>query len=94
MEEKHLEGLVRKGIGGFYTVETPQGDFTCTARGKFRKERISPYAGDRVRITAEEDGTVHWRKSCLEKTSWPGRPLPTLTSCSSFPPLGILTRSH
>lgn len=57
MEEKHLEGLVRKGIGGFYTVETPQGDFTCTARGKFRKERISPYAGDRVRITAEEDGT-------------------------------------
>ena len=57
MEEKHLEGLVRKGIGGFYTVETPQEDFTCTARGKFRKERISPYAGDRVRITAEEDGT-------------------------------------
>ena len=57
MEEKHFEGLVRKGIGGFYTVETPQGDFTCTARGKFRKERISPYAGDRVRITAEEDGT-------------------------------------
>ena len=50
MEEKHLEGLVRKGIGGFYTVETPQGDFTCTARGKFRKERISPYAGDRCRL--------------------------------------------
>ena len=57
MGAKHLEGLVRKGIGGFYTVETPEGDYTCTARGKFRKERISPCAGDRVRITGEEDGT-------------------------------------
>lgn len=56
-EPKHLEGLVRKGIGGFYTVETEQGFYTCTARGKFRKERISPYAGDRVRITGKEDGT-------------------------------------
>ena len=56
-EPKRLEGLVRKGIGGFYTVETEQGMYTCTARGKFRKERISPYAGDRVRITGEEDGT-------------------------------------
>ena len=56
-EPKRLEGLVREGIGGFYTVETEQGMYTCTARGKFRKERISPYAGDRVRITGEEDGT-------------------------------------
>ncbi|HJB98190.1 MAG TPA: ribosome small subunit-dependent GTPase A [Candidatus Acutalibacter pullicola] len=52
-----MEGLVRKGIGGFYTVETPEGIYTCTARGKFRKARISPYAGDRVRILGEEDGT-------------------------------------
>ena len=57
MGAKHLEGLVRKGIGGFYTVETPEGLYTCTARGKFRKARISPYAGDRVRILAEEDGS-------------------------------------
>ena len=56
-ESRRLEGLVRKGIGGFYTVETPEGIYTCTARGKFRKARISPYAGDRVRILGEEDGT-------------------------------------
>ena len=56
-EPKRLEGLVRKGIGGFYTVETDQGFYTCTARGKFRKKRISPYAGDWVRILGEEDGT-------------------------------------
>lgn len=52
-----LNGFVRKGIGGFYYVETSQGLYTCTARGKFRRERISPYAGDRVKITAEEDMT-------------------------------------
>ena len=54
---KSLEGLVRKGVGGFYTVETPAGFYTCTARGRFRRERVSPYAGDRVRILGEEDGT-------------------------------------
>lgn len=51
-----LTGLVRKGIGGFYYVEADGKLYTCTARGKFRKERISPYAGDKVRISVEEDG--------------------------------------
>ena len=48
------EGLIRKGVGGFYTVEADGRLFTCTARGKFRKEGVSPCAGDRVRIS--EDG--------------------------------------
>jgi len=52
-----LNGFVRKGVGGFYYVEAGGTLYTCKARGKFRKERISPYAGDRVRITVEEDGT-------------------------------------
>ncbi len=30
--------------------------YTCKARGRFRKEKISPYAGDRVRISVEENG--------------------------------------
>lgn len=45
------EGLIRKGVGGFYTVEADGQLFTCTARGKFRKEGVSPCAGDRVRIS-------------------------------------------
>ena len=52
-----LFGYVRKSVGGFYHVETEQGMYLCTARGKFRKARISPYAGDRVRILGEEDRT-------------------------------------
>ncbi len=49
------EGLIIKGIGGFYYVETADGVFECKAKGKFRKERITPLAGDKVSITVRED---------------------------------------
>lgn len=46
-----LEGVILKGIGGFYYAETVEGIFECKAKGRFRKERISPLAGDRVIVT-------------------------------------------
>ena len=49
------EGLILKGIGGFYYVETSDGVFECKAKGKFRKEKISPLAGDKVSITLRND---------------------------------------
>lgn len=49
------EGLILKGIGGFYYVETDEGIFECKAKGKFRNKKISPIAGDRVTITIRED---------------------------------------
>ena len=49
-------GLVLKGIGGFYYVFDGETVHACRARGKFRKARISPYAGDRVRFTPDETG--------------------------------------
>lgn len=51
---KSLNGLITKGIGGFYYVETAEGIYECKAKGKFRKERISPLAGDKVIITVNE----------------------------------------
>ncbi len=51
------EGFVIKCVGGFYTVETKEGLVTCRARGRFRKEKVSPCAGDLVRISVELDGT-------------------------------------
>ena len=42
------EGLVIKGIGGFYYVHCGDVLHACRARGKFRKDKISPYAGDRA----------------------------------------------
>ena len=49
------DGIIIKGIGGFYYVETAVGIFECKAKGKFRKERITPLAGDKVVITVRVD---------------------------------------
>lgn len=46
-----LNGLIVKGIGGFYYVETAEGLFECKARGVFRKKRITPLVGDKVSIS-------------------------------------------
>ncbi|HHV31693.1 ribosome small subunit-dependent GTPase A [Caproiciproducens sp. LBM24188] len=50
-------GLIIKGIGGFYYVETADAVYECKARGIFRKNKITPLAGDRVTIAVETDGT-------------------------------------
>ena len=49
------DGIIIKGIGGFYYVETAFGVFECKAKGRFRKEKITPLAGDKVVITVRED---------------------------------------
>lgn len=49
-----MVGYILKGIGGFYYVETSEGVFECKAKGKFRKEKLVPVAGDRVEITVRE----------------------------------------
>lgn len=46
-----VEGMLLKAIGGLYYAETPLGILECKARGIFRKQNISPYAGDKVIIT-------------------------------------------
>jgi len=47
-------GIIIKGIGGFYYVETPQGLFECKARGIFRKNGMTPLPGDRVEIAVTD----------------------------------------
>ena len=42
------EGRIDKALSGFYYVATTAGEtLTCRARGKFRKEGLSPLVGDR-----------------------------------------------
>lgn len=51
-----IDGIIIKGIGGFYYVEAADGIiYECKARGVFRKEKITPLAGDRVEITVDEN---------------------------------------
>lgn len=48
------DGIILKGIGGFYYVEAAGGIYECKARGLFRKEKIKPLAGDRVSISVND----------------------------------------
>lgn len=56
MAEITLNGIIIKGIGGFYYVEAAGEVYECKARGAFRKKRITPLAGDKVSITVRDSG--------------------------------------
>ena len=59
------DGIIIKGIGGFYYVEAADGIiYECKARGVFRKDKITPLAGDRVVITVDENN-----KNSIDKIS-------------------------
>ena len=44
-----MNGYIVKGIGGFYYVKTPDGIVECKPRGIFRKQKLTPVAGDVVK---------------------------------------------
>ncbi len=44
------EGRIQKALSGFYYVDTGSEVLRCRARGKFRREGISPLVGDRVEV--------------------------------------------
>lgn len=50
-----LDGIIIKGIGGFYYVEAAGEIYECKARGLFRKAGIKPVAGDFVEISVNEN---------------------------------------
>lgn len=65
-----VEGIIIKGIGGFYYVEVSGEIFECKARGVFRKSGIKPLAGDFVTISINDKAEntideIHKRKSVL-----------------------------
>lgn len=49
-------GIITKGIGGFYYVSSGDAEYECRARGRFRREEITPLPGDRVNFSIV-DGT-------------------------------------
>lgn len=53
------QGVICKGIGGFYYVRMDADGRTveCKARGRFRREGIKPTVGDRVQVNIGADGT-------------------------------------
>ncbi|MBO5796919.1 MAG: ribosome small subunit-dependent GTPase A [Clostridia bacterium] len=55
--EKTKQGLLIKGVGGLYSVDVEGRLIECRARGRFRRDGISPVAGDRVTVELQEDDT-------------------------------------
>ncbi|MCT4621387.1 MAG: ribosome small subunit-dependent GTPase A [Marinisporobacter sp.] len=49
-----ISGIITKGIGGFYYVKAKDEIYECRARGKFRKEKVTPLVGDRVKISINQ----------------------------------------
>ncbi|MCH5323590.1 MAG: ribosome small subunit-dependent GTPase A [Eubacterium sp.] len=54
MTKKLYNGIITKAVGGYYDVVTSDGVICCTARGIFRKNKISPCAGDNVTVEIEQ----------------------------------------
>lgn len=76
-EAKEYEGIIIKGIGGFYYVEVADTVYECrgrgSLRGKVKRERITPLAGDRCIITVHPDGLASLDK-ILERRNYLLRP--------------------
>lgn len=94
-----IEGLLLKAVGGLYTAETPSGIFECKARGIFRKQNISPCAGDKVILSDIEDGTAVVDKILPRKNSIIRPPLANLdymvfviSTCEPAPNLTLLDK--
>lgn len=60
----NFEGLIVKGIGGFYYVLIENEIYECKSRGIFRKDSISPTPGDRVEISIVDKEN---KKGVIEK---------------------------
>ena len=85
-------GLIRKALSGFYYVDDGSGELiSCRARGKFRKEGVSPLVGDRVEVRELGNGEVfprvpvHWTRYYPGKMNFNGLLWPTLINWSSLP---------
>ena len=59
-----IEGIIIKGIGGFYYIDTDKGVYECRARGIFRKDKITPLVGDHVKMSIVDEEN---KKGVLEE---------------------------
>lgn len=94
-----LTGMILKAVGGLYYAESPEGVFECKARGIFRKQNISPCAGDRVLLSDISENTAVVDKILPRKNSLIRPPLANLdyivfvtSTCEPAPNLTLLDK--
>lgn len=70
MTENKQQGVIVKGIGGFYYIlGKDQEIYTLRAKGAFRKQGITPLIGDRVTFTPGEGEEEGWIDEILERSN-------------------------
>ncbi len=69
-----LEGIIIKGIGGFYYVKVDDAIYECRARGLFRKNNTTPLIGDRVLIKINKEDNSGYIEEILDRSTELKRP--------------------
>jgi ribosome biogenesis GTPase len=70
-----IEGIIIRGVGGNYYVDTGNDVVECRARGLFRLKNIKPLVGDRVLVRlTEEDEHEGYIEEIAERTNEMIRP--------------------
>lgn len=59
-----MTGRIIRGVGGLYYVAAGNSVYECSARGKFRKAKITPTVGDFVKFTVLDEEN---KKGALDK---------------------------
>lgn len=69
-----LEGIIVKGIGGFYYVKVDDTIYECRARGLFRKNKTVPLIGDRVLIKINNEDNTGYVEHIFDRITELKRP--------------------
>ena len=69
-----IEGIIIKGIGGFYYIKTSDGIVESRARGIFREQGITPLVGDKVKIRISDEDKSGYIDEILERKNELVRP--------------------
>ncbi|MDD4494927.1 MAG: GTPase RsgA, partial [Eubacteriales bacterium] len=94
-------GIIVRGVGGFYYVKVGEFEFECKARGIFRKQEMTPLPGDMVEISVvDEDKMQGLIEEILERKCTLIRPavaninqlITVVATNSPMPDLGLLDR--
>jgi len=72
----YKKGILLRGIGSFYTAEEEETKelFTLRAKKKFRRERLTPLAGDRILFSPGEGEEHGWIEEILPRKTLCLRP--------------------
>ncbi len=62
-----MTGRIIRGVGGLYYVAADNAVYECSARGKFRKAKITPTVGDFVTFTVLDDTNKKGALDTIEK---------------------------